>query len=1023
MAQGYTFSNPMNRNITILIPLLVLATSVQAQTVATCEPAKAEAFLDVNNVRARIFNNGALFWKGSPYVYEVPKYGNSHAIFAASIWIAGTVNNEVRSSAVRYGSWEMWPGPLDDQGNPPADCADFDRIYNVYLRDISDFEQTGVATDDLLEWPWELGAPVVDGDGDPENYNLEGGDRPEIMGHHTLWWVMNDRGNVHESSDTDPIGIEVQVTAFAAASENEHIDNATLYRYKIIYKGDMPYEDAYFGVFQDVDLGNFSDDYVGSDTTLGMGYVYNADNDDEGDFGYGVAPPAVGFDVIQGPLVNEDGLDNDKDGEIDELNERLSMTTFLFFHSGGDVNGDPQTGADYYNYMQGRWKDGLPFTVGGYGRNFSNIPTKFFFPDDPVTGDGWSELNPDPFDGGLPPNAPSDRRSAVSTGPFTMQPGDVQEIVIAIAWARGSDNLDSVTRLREASVALQNAFDTGFDIALPSSEPLQAVQLSAPANGVTAQPTNPTLQWQPLDALTRFDIELSMDASFLDVRKEEVVVSSSFRVPDLAPMATYFWRVRAVNAGEKGPWSETWQFSTSDLSISDDFFNIQGFMTVQNAAGPIEPADMGAFAINNAGFPILEGTLTPEGAYPEADRPTSGIQQSTNASVWGIHTGGENRRLFDSDDGSSFLERSIRNRGNGIFIGADDYEWRFTQSCLDSTDNTIEQGDCLAWRTFEDDAFIEVPFELWNIGTLPDTTDDYRMIPIVCGEACGAGLDNDVFDIGQDHAISDGEDDPFTDWTYWYNPKNISASSGQQGYDDFFFGDEDEPGEEVFGRTVLVQLNGGSAPPYDVALPEPGTTFRIVTNTIQPPLLSAPVNREIRSERTTTLYWNGPAIPYHLQIDTSPDFLEPDLDIPGIIEPSYTTGAYPINKTYYWRVRMLSAEGQALSEWSETWQFTIPLNVGAETDASFPTTFSLDANYPNPFQATTRIRYALPVAAEVHLEVFDTLGRRVSVLQNQNLAAGWHETLFDASRLSSGVYFYRLRAGAFTDTRTMIVMR
>ena len=146
---------------------------------------------------------------------------------------------------------------------------------------------------------------------------------------------------------------------------------------------------------------------------------------------------------------------------------------------------------------------------------------------------------------------------------------------------------------------------------------------------------------------------------------------------------------------------------------------ITGFMAVQNAAGPIDPPDMAAFAFNNSGFPILEGNLTPVGSYPESDQPTPGVQQSTNMSVWGYHTGGSGRSFFDNDNGSSFIERSLR--GGLAVLGSDDFEQRFTQACLDGIDGVITETDCLAWTAFEDvQVNIEVPFELWNIGDAED---------------------------------------------------------------------------------------------------------------------------------------------------------------------------------------------------------------------------------------------------------------------------------------------------------------
>ena len=222
-----------------------------------CESGLAEAFLDANNVRARILNTGGLFWRGTPYVYEVPKYSNAQAIFASSVWIAGMINNELHASASRYGPWEFWPGPLDEKGNTLPDCGRQDEIFEVYLRDIIEYDEKGIISENLRKWPWQLGAPVIDGDGNPDNYDLSAGDRPEIMGHQTLWWVMNDKGGPHATTESEAIGLEVQVTAFAAASSNAHINNATLYKYKLIYKGNAALEDAYFSIFQDVDLGIF----------------------------------------------------------------------------------------------------------------------------------------------------------------------------------------------------------------------------------------------------------------------------------------------------------------------------------------------------------------------------------------------------------------------------------------------------------------------------------------------------------------------------------------------------------------------------------------------------------------------------------------------------------------------------------------------------------------------------------------------------------------------------------------------
>lgn len=98
------------------------------------------------------------------------------------------------------------------------------------------------------------------------------------------------------------------------------------------------------------------------------------------------------------------------------------------------------------------------------------------------------------------------------------------------------------------------------------------------------------------------------------------------------------------------------------------------------------------------------------------------------------------------------------------------------------------------------------------------------------------------------------------------------------------------------------------------------------------------------------------------------------------------------------------------------------IDVGADDEAG-PAAFALDANYPNPFAQSTTIAYALPVAAEVRLEVFDVLGRRVRTLVGAEQAAGRHRVPFETAGLASGVYLYRLTAGARTATRRLQIVR
>ena len=95
----------------------------------------------------------------------------------------------------------------------------------------------------------------------------------------------------------------------------------------------------------------------------------------------------------------------------------------------------------------------------------------------------------------------------------------------------------------------------------------------------------------------------------------------------------------------------------------------------------------------------------------------------------------------------------------------------------------------------------------------------------------------------------------------------------------------------------------------------------------------------------------------------------------------------------------------------------------SEKQATIPAEAFLFPNYPNPFNPSTTIRYALPQRSHVTLSVFNTLGQEVASLANETQEAGYHDVKFDGSGLASGVYFYRLRAGDYVASKRLILVR
>lgn len=97
--------------------------------------------------------------------------------------------------------------------------------------------------------------------------------------------------------------------------------------------------------------------------------------------------------------------------------------------------------------------------------------------------------------------------------------------------------------------------------------------------------------------------------------------------------------------------------------------------------------------------------------------------------------------------------------------------------------------------------------------------------------------------------------------------------------------------------------------------------------------------------------------------------------------------------------------------------------TGVEDDLSIIKSFSLSNNYPNPFNPSTTIKYSIPEQSNVSIKVFDVIGREVSTLLNKKQQQGNYEVEFDGSYLPSGIYFYRLQAGDFVETKKMILLK
>jgi hypothetical protein len=436
-----------------LFLLAFLAGPALAQTdpslVGNCAPRTAGALLDINNVRAQILNGAELFHEFGASLpetgLEIPIDSGIRIHAGDNLWLGGIVNGEVRTSGSSFGPFEMWPGPIPSTGTPPVDCSAYDRFWSLNrATDLSDFNLNESPTAAESQWPVDLGAPFIDVDGQP-GYHPSTGDKPLMLGDQMHWWVMNDVGNEHAFSHSNPLGVEVASAAFAF--KNNHSLQETIFlRHTVTNKGASTISDLHIGRFLDVDLGSGFDDYVGTDSTISLFYFYNSDNSDGQ---YGDAPPALGLMILEASHARG-GLPTDTQASTGGF-----MTHSIHLNKGQSaVAPDPADKQSIYNYLRGLNLSGTSIVEGGAGFNTEGLPTKFAFPGDPVSGTYWSDVN---SDGNGTSNSAWDRRGAASFGPFNLEPGDSATFTFAYLWARGTSNLDSITKLRSLAQTIHSS--------------------------------------------------------------------------------------------------------------------------------------------------------------------------------------------------------------------------------------------------------------------------------------------------------------------------------------------------------------------------------------------------------------------------------------------------------------------------------------------------------------------------------------------------------------------------------------
>ena len=398
-------------------------------------------FSSIGNVGGRELSNKNIFEHKS----------GEKLMYAGKLWMAGKdQDNKIYTCGERYPFFlneqgETYPGSVGLNSIPRIVNG---RVWNIAKGQI-DYHRANYSNanynmpDVIASWPAHGDvysgespclAPFNDMNGNGK-YEPLLGDYPEIRGDQAVFTIYTDtRGDGFYNGGTST-GVEVHMMAYAF-STIPNLENTVFVNYSLYNRSGREYEEFYIGMWADFDLGNPVDDFIGSDPSQNLFYVYNSTNEDlpynlstttgsiDGN-GFGINPPAFGITYLN-----------------------RTMSSFMYFDQDTSLNtGAPNSEMEYYNLLQGKWKSGVRLIEGGNGFK-DNISPPFVYTDhafngDPETGIGWSETSLK--------NTGGDRRGIGTIGPYDLKVNERMVIDLAFVYAHdpNRNNLGNVTYLKE----------------------------------------------------------------------------------------------------------------------------------------------------------------------------------------------------------------------------------------------------------------------------------------------------------------------------------------------------------------------------------------------------------------------------------------------------------------------------------------------------------------------------------------------------------------------------------------------
>lgn len=580
------------------------------------------------------------------------------------------------------------------------------------------------------------------------------------------------------------------------------------------------------------------------------------------------------------------------------------------------------------------------------------------------------------------------------------------------------------------------------------------VTVTAPADEATDVSVTPMLEWDPATGADSYKVQVSEQSDFSSTAIDSSTTGTSFIIGSpLATGSTFYWRIKAVNAGGESDWSAGTSFTTvvvepdlpgavtvtgpvdesTGLSLTPDFsweaeefadsYNFQ--LATDESFSTIVVDSVGisgtAFAVTEDLDNLTEYFWRVRGQNSDGTGSWSAVQSFTTIievpAVVALSTPADEAVDVSTTPSLSWGESDRAAEYTVQLSASSDFSTNLVDSVVTSAsfdvETTLENDSTYFWRVLAANDGGQAEWSAtWSFTTVVDVP---AMVTL-------SGPANEASGVTTTPTLSWTEVSGAAEYTVQF-----STSDDFEDVDNVIEETTSETSievsEELDNMTQyywrVQAINAGGAGEWS-------STWSFTTIVAAPEAVSllAPANDGELITVEPEFSWAATqnASEYTFQLSASNSFETPLVDSTfASSDTSFTLAeALDYDTEYFWRVQATNDGGTG--DWSATFSFTTEMGTSSELE-NMPVEFTLNQNYPNPFNPTTNLRFGIPEAAEVRLEVYNMLGQHVSTIVNERKSAGWHTVAFDASSLSSGMYIYRIKAGNFVQTKQMMLIK